>query len=88
MAAEYIRLEDCHFLHPGKSASVLINGKYAGFIGALHPDILEKLDIKNDCYVAEIDFSLLLMKHIIKMKLQNQVCVILNFQDIHLSREI
>ncbi len=60
MAAEYRRLEDCHFLHPGKSASALINGKYAGFIGALHPDILEKLDIKNDCYVAEIDFSLLI----------------------------
>lgn len=60
MVAEYKRLEDCHFLHPGKSASVFINGKYAGFIGALHPDILEKLDIKNNCYIAEIDFSLLI----------------------------
>lgn len=60
MVAEYKRLEDCHFLHPGKSASIHINGKYAGFIGALHPDILEKLDIKNDCYIAEIDFSLLI----------------------------
>lgn len=58
--AEYKRLENCHFLHPGKSASALINGKYAGFIGALHPDILEKLDIKNECYIAEIDFSLLI----------------------------
>lgn len=60
MKAEYKRLEDCHFMHPGKSASVYINGKYAGFIGALHPDILEKLDIKNECYTAEIDFSLLI----------------------------
>lgn len=58
--AEYKRLENCHFLHPGKSASIYINGKYAGFIGALHPDILEKLDIKNECYIAEIDFSLLI----------------------------
>ena len=58
--AEYKRLENCHFLHPGKSASIYINGKYAGFIGALHPDILEKLDIKNECYTAEIDFSLLI----------------------------
>lgn len=60
MTAEYKRLEDCHFMHPGKSASAFINGKYAGFIGALHPDILEKLDIKNECYIAEIDFSLLI----------------------------
>ncbi len=60
LTCEYKRLEDCHFMHPGKSASIFINGKYAGFIGALHPDILEKLDIKNSCYVAEIDFSLLI----------------------------
>ena len=60
MQAEYRRLEDCHFLHPGKSASIYINDKYAGFIGCLHPDILEKLDIKSSCYIAEIDFSLLI----------------------------
>ncbi len=60
MKAEYKRLEDCHFLHPGKSASVYLNGKYAGFIGALHPDTLEKLNMKSECYVAEIDFSLLI----------------------------
>ena len=60
MQAEYRRLEDCHFLHPGKSASIYINDKYAGFIGCLHPDIIEKLDIKSSCYIAEIDFSLLI----------------------------
>lgn len=57
--AEYKKLEDCHFLHPGKAGSIYINNKYTGLIGALHPDILEKLDIKNECYIAEIDFSLL-----------------------------
>ncbi|MDA8173995.1 MAG: phenylalanine--tRNA ligase subunit beta [Nitrospiraceae bacterium] len=35
------------FLHPGKSASLLIAGKKAGFIGVLSPAVKEKFDIKS-----------------------------------------
>ncbi len=57
---EYKRAEDIHFLHPGKSAALYLNNKFIGFIGALHPDITDILDIKSSCYIAEIDFSLLI----------------------------
>lgn len=35
------------FLHPGKSASLLIAGKKAGFVGVLSPAVKEKFDIKG-----------------------------------------
>lgn len=57
--SEYSRAEDLSFLHPGKSAYIYINGKNAGFIGALHPDYMEKLDIKTPCYIAELDFNMM-----------------------------
>ena len=53
----YVPLADCIFLHPGKSAAVLINGENVGFIGAVHPDILEILDIKTQIYAAEVDLT-------------------------------
>ncbi len=56
--AEYKRLEDRPFLHPGKSAEISCNGRVLGFIGALHPDFAEKLDMKAPAYLAEIDFAL------------------------------
>lgn len=57
LKSEYSPLVDCHFLHPGKSANIIVNGNNAGFIGALHPDVLEKIDMKAAIYVAEVDFS-------------------------------
>ena len=42
------------FLHPGKSADIFINKKPMGFIGCLHPDINELLDIKESIYICEI----------------------------------
>lgn len=56
----YKRIEDIQFLHPGKSAGIYLNDKFLGFIGALHPEVMETLDIKNECYIAEIDFSMLI----------------------------
>ncbi|MDR0453943.1 MAG: phenylalanine--tRNA ligase subunit beta [Deferribacteraceae bacterium] len=48
------------FLHPGKSAMVSANKKQFGFIGALHPDITGKLDLKSPVYLAEFDFAMLI----------------------------
>lgn len=57
LKSEYSPLTDCHFLHPGKSANIIVNGLNVGFIGALHPDVLENIDMKTPVYVAEVDFS-------------------------------
>lgn len=59
LKCEYFPSTDCHFLHPGKSANIKIDGAAVGFIGALHPDITEKLDIKGKVYIAEVDFTTL-----------------------------
>lgn len=42
------------YLHPGKSCSIMIDGKKAGAIGALHPGVAEAFDISGDITVAEI----------------------------------
>jgi phenylalanyl-tRNA synthetase beta chain len=46
-----------NFLHPGKSAEVFLDNDRVGFIGALHLNIAEQLDIRSDIYIAELDLS-------------------------------
>ena len=50
---------DNGFLWPGKSCSVTIGEKSLGFVGELHPYLLEKLEINENVYVLELDLSLL-----------------------------
>lgn len=47
------------FLHPGKSAMFAIDDKELGYIGELHPDLCEKLEISKRIYVLEIDLDIL-----------------------------
>ncbi|MGA1862914.1 phenylalanine--tRNA ligase subunit beta [Deferribacter thermophilus] len=56
LKADYERA-DKEFLHPGKSAYLKIDDKVVGFMGELHPDILEKLDVDKKLYVAELFFD-------------------------------
>ncbi len=42
------------FLHPGQSAQIIVEGKPVGFIGVIHPTILDVLDFKIPVVVAEI----------------------------------
>ncbi|RUM43235.1 MAG: phenylalanine--tRNA ligase subunit beta, partial [Desulfurobacterium sp.] len=48
------------YLHPGQSAKVVVKGEAVGFIGKLHPDILEKLDVKQDIFIGELNIGKLL----------------------------
>ncbi|PPI88134.1 phenylalanine--tRNA ligase subunit beta [Candidatus Pantoea edessiphila] len=41
-------------LHPGKSAAIYLCDKKIGFIGAIHPNIQNKLKIKNETLVFEL----------------------------------
>ncbi|MHB9111879.1 MAG: phenylalanine--tRNA ligase subunit beta [Thermoleophilia bacterium] len=42
------------FLHPGKSAYIVVDGKRAGFIGEVHPLVLEAFDIDKPVVAFEI----------------------------------
>jgi phenylalanyl-tRNA synthetase beta chain len=47
------------FLHPGRSADILVSGKKAGYIGSLSPAVIDRLDIKTQkpsVIVLDIDF--------------------------------
>ncbi len=46
-------------LHPGQTAEIFLNGAKIGIIGALHPLILQKLDVKEAVFVFDIDLSAL-----------------------------
>lgn len=42
-------------LHPGQSARILVDDRQVGWIGAVHPRLLEALDIASSVFVAEVD---------------------------------
>jgi phenylalanyl-tRNA synthetase beta chain len=48
------------FLHPGKSAVARKDGAVVGWIGALHPDLAEALELKDETFAAELRLSPLL----------------------------
>jgi phenylalanyl-tRNA synthetase beta chain len=47
------------FLHPGKSCSVYIGDIKIGYLGALHPNVLENMDLKNTAYIFELNLDIL-----------------------------
>lgn len=50
------------FLHPGRSAKIYIDGDYLGFLGELHPQVLENYELPQSAIVWELSFPLLLAK--------------------------
>ena len=47
------------FLHPGKSCGIYIGEVSAGYMGQVHPDVLERMGLKNNAYVLEINLDIL-----------------------------
>lgn len=43
------------FLHPGRQANIIYDGKVVGYLGEVHPAVAENYDIKDRVYVAVID---------------------------------
>ncbi|MBI5026788.1 MAG: phenylalanine--tRNA ligase subunit beta [Nitrospirae bacterium] len=48
------------YLHPGKSCMIKIEGEAVGFLGSLHPDIADALDIRGDISLFELNLDKLL----------------------------
>lgn len=46
--------------HPGRQANLLHQGHLIGSLGSIHPTILEKLDVKQSVYFAELNLSSLM----------------------------
>jgi len=47
------------FLHPGRSSRILVGEETIGFIGEIHPDVLERMDLKNRAIVFQLDLEAL-----------------------------
>jgi phenylalanyl-tRNA synthetase beta chain len=47
------------FLHPGKSCGVYIGDIKIGYLGTLHPNVLENMDLKNTAYIFELNLDIL-----------------------------
>ncbi|MBQ9631289.1 MAG: phenylalanine--tRNA ligase subunit beta, partial [Lachnospiraceae bacterium] len=50
------------FLHPGRKAQIVYEGKEYGYIGEVHPLVCAAYDIKDRVYIANIDLSMVLPK--------------------------
>jgi phenylalanyl-tRNA synthetase beta chain len=48
----YEAMHDGYPLHPGRTARVTVAGKVAGVVGELHPDVLERWEIRADRVIA------------------------------------
>lgn len=46
--------------HPGRCATVIMGNHVLGTIGEIHPLVLEKYDIRERAYVADLDFNILI----------------------------
>lgn len=49
----------CSYLHPGISANVVVDGNVVATFGEVRPNIVQKYDVKNKLYFAEINVDLL-----------------------------
>lgn len=44
-------------LHPGQCATIVVNDKVVGHLGALHPELQRQLDIAQSVYLLEVEWS-------------------------------
>ncbi|MGI6584560.1 MAG: phenylalanine--tRNA ligase subunit beta [Gracilibacteraceae bacterium] len=49
-------------MHPGRTAELLLNNRRVGFLGEVHPEVLDKYDIPARVYIAEFNFEEILLQ--------------------------
>lgn len=57
--AEFEAVSDNPVYHPGRTAKIMIGGKYAGIIGEVHPAVLREFEIGTKAYIGELDFEVI-----------------------------
>ena len=55
---------DNPILHPGQSANIITNGREVGFVGALHPSVMAKLQLNQPVYLFEVDLKSVLQANL------------------------
>lgn len=60
ISVEYRPTSDEPRLHPGRTATLWLQGKTLGIFGQIHPQLAQQRDLNNEVYLFELDFSLLL----------------------------
>ena len=53
--AEFVPNKDIYWMHPGRTADVVIGGKTAGYVGELHPAVAKNYEIGTRVYIAVLD---------------------------------
>lgn len=56
----YERNTELPFMHPGRTANLLIGGKVCGYFGEIHPQVAKNYNIEAKTYVAELDLMMIL----------------------------
>lgn len=51
-------------LHPGQTAEILVGGVAAGWIGAVHPELVDRLDLVGPVFVFSIDLAKLAQRRL------------------------
>ena len=51
------RISEHDFLHPGRQAAVLLDDQVVGYLGQVHPSVVQKMKIKQEVYVAELNVA-------------------------------
>lgn len=54
---EYCANKEIPWMHPGRCASVCINGASFGYLGEVHPSVCDNYSIKTKTYIAVIDIA-------------------------------
>ncbi len=47
--------DEAAYLHPGKSARIVVGGVLSGFIGALHPNLVAARQLESEPWIVELD---------------------------------
>ncbi|MBW3041967.1 phenylalanine--tRNA ligase subunit beta [Prochlorococcus marinus] len=51
------QLTDKHFMHPGRTAELFVEGKSIGFFGQIHPSLSEKFNLIKETYLFNLEFD-------------------------------
>ncbi len=57
---EPLTANEVPYLHPGKAARIVLDGRSAGVIGELHPAEARRLELAYACALCEVDLSVLM----------------------------
>lgn len=59
MECKYVAETTEAFLHPGQACGIYINDQRIGYLGQIHPDVMNRMDTKSVAYIFEINIDIL-----------------------------